>query len=457
MSLSGETGNMGKTCVAMPGVTDRKEAEEALKEIREEERNRIARELHDAVLQDLTYAMQTLRTTDEASRVPELGEALEALQRSVRGLRGAVHDLRAEADGVSFSRSLEALVGLSRRTNSGCEVELQVAEGFPERLPERTGTELLRVTQEALANVRRHSEAHRARVSAGAHDGRAWVEISDDGRGFEPGQAPGGLGTRGMRERARSLGGILEVTSVPNLGTKVRCEVPIEGVEGDQSVAERVRILLVDDHAAFRQGVASVLEGEPGLEVAGQAGSLAEAREMLDEFDVAVLDLGLPDGFGGDLIRDLRAANPDAQALVLSTTEDRSEIARAVESGAAGILHKSVEVEEVAEAVRRLRAGETLMPLDEVVELLRHAGARKEEEHEARQSISRLTGRELEVLSLLAEGLEPEEIAARLHISTKTERNHVASILSKLGVHSRLQAVIFAGRHGLVEVGGKDA
>jgi DNA-binding NarL/FixJ family response regulator len=177
---------------------------------------------------------------------------------------------------------------------------------------------------------------------------------------------------------------------------------------------------------------------------------------MLDGFDVAIVDLGLPDGFGGDLIRDLRAANPHAQALVLSSTEDRAEIARAVESGAAGVLHKASEMEEVADAVKRLRAGETLMPLEEVVELLRFAGARKDEEYEARQAISRLTERELEVLSLLAEGLEAQEIATRLHISAKTERNHVASVLFKLGVHSRLQAVIFAGRHGLVEIGRKD-
>jgi DNA-binding NarL/FixJ family response regulator len=177
---------------------------------------------------------------------------------------------------------------------------------------------------------------------------------------------------------------------------------------------------------------------------------------MLDGFDVAVVDLGLPDGFGGDLIRELRAANPRAQALVLSATGERAEIARAVESGAAGVLHKSSEMAEVADAVRRLRAGQTLMPLDEVVELLRFAGARKDEEHDAKQAISSLTERELEVLSLLAEGLEAQEIAARLHISAKTERNHVASILSKLGVHSRLQAVLFAGRHGLVELGAKD-
>jgi DNA-binding NarL/FixJ family response regulator len=112
---------------------------------------------------------------------------------------------------------------------------------------------------------------------------------------------------------------------------------------------------------------------------------------------------------------------------------------------------------EVANAVRRLRAGQTLMPLEDVVELLRFAGARKDEEHDARQAISSLTERELEVLSLLAEGLEAQEIAARLHISAKTERNHVAKILSKLGVHSRLQAVLFAGRHGFVEIGDKEA
>ena len=156
------------------------------------------------------------------------------------------------------------------------------------------------------------------------------------------------------------------------------------------------------------------------------------------------------------MIRDLQAANPQAQALVLSATEDRAEVARAVESGAAGVLHKSADMEEVASAIRSLRAGEPLMPLQEVVELLRFAGARKEEEYEARQAISHLTERELEVLSLLAEGLDAQEIADRLHISAKTERNHVARVLAKLGVHSRLQALVFAARHGLVEIGRKN-
>ena len=143
-----------------------------------------------------------------------------------------------------------------------------------------------------------------------------------------------------------------------------------------------------------------------------------------------------------------------AQALVLSATDDRADIARAVELGAAGLLHKSASMGEAVDAVRRLRAGEALIPLEEVVALVRFASARKEQEYEARRALERLTDREKEVLSLMAEGLDAGEIASRLYISAKTERNHAASILSKLGVHSRLQAVIFAARHGAVEVGG---
>jgi DNA-binding NarL/FixJ family response regulator len=125
-------------------------------------------------------------------------------------------------------------------------------------------------------------------------------------------------------------------------------------------------------------------------------------------------------------------------------------MARAVEAGAAGFLHKSAGMVEVMEAIRRLRAGETLLPVEEVVELLRFAGSRREHEHEARLAIAQLTPREKEVLQALAEGLDGKEIAEQLGISDKTERNHMASILAKLGVHSRLQALVFALRHNVV-------
>lgn len=328
-------------------------------------------------------------------------------------------------------------------------------ESFSEKLPEKTGKELLRIVQEALANARRHSGARRVSVVAGASRDNLWIEVSDDGRGFDSEAVSAGLETRGMRERTRTLGGQLKIMSKPGEGTRVRFELEAGkyGEEVGTTPVDRARILLVNDHASFRQGVSSALE--PMFEIVGQAGFLAKARTMLaaQSVDVGIFDLGLPDGYGGDLIRELRAANPRAQALVLSASEDRTEIARAVESGAAGILHKSASMDEIVEAGRRLRAGETLLPLEEVVELLRFAGVRREQEYEAQQAIARLTDREREILEAIAEGLDADEIAHRLHISTKTERNHVASILAKLGVHSRLQALVFAARHGIVEIG----
>ena len=257
-----------------------------------------------------------------------------------------------------------------------------------------------------------------------------------------------------MRQRARALGGELKVESGLGQGAKVRFEMPLgqqDGEEGPEPEGE-VRVLLVEDHASLREAAASVIEREPDIEVVGQAGSLAEARGMLEGVDVAVVDLFLPDGWGTTLIEELREASPDAQALVLSASLERVQIARAVEAGAAGILHKSVGIDQVIEAVRRLRAGETLMPVEEAVELLRFAGAKREQEHEARLTIAELTPREREVLEALAEGLDGKEIAEKLNISVPTERNHMASILAKLGVHSRLQALVFALRYGVIEI-----
>jgi DNA-binding NarL/FixJ family response regulator len=213
-----------------------------------------------------------------------------------------------------------------------------------------------------------------------------------------------------------------------------------------------VRVLLVDDHAAIRQAIATAFEHEVDLEVVGQAGSLAEARQMLQAVDVAVIELGLPDGYGGDLINDLREAKPDAQALVLGADLDRAQVARAVESGAAGVINKTAALDEVVRWVRRLRAGETLLPLNEVVELLRYAARQREREHDDREAIARLTARERDVLQALAEGLDSQGIADRLHITIHTERNHINNILAKLGLHSRLQALVFALRYEVVEI-----
>jgi DNA-binding NarL/FixJ family response regulator len=222
--------------------------------------------------------------------------------------------------------------------------------------------------------------------------------------------------------------------------------------EGKDTPHDPVRVLLVETHVALREAIALGFEREPGFTVAGEAGTLAEARELLDGIDVAVVDLRLPDGYGGDLVKELLAVNPQAHALALGMGLDHAEIARAMDSGAAGVLDGTAHLDEIVDAVRRLRAGETLMPLTDVIELLRFAGRQREREREDRKALARLTPREREVLQALAEGLDSQGIADRLHITVRTERNHIASILAKLGVHSQLQALVFALRYGIVEI-----
>ncbi len=217
-----------------------------------------------------------------------------------------------------------------------------------------------------------------------------------------------------------------------------------------EQLAARPRILLVDTHAATREAMAVALAGDGRFVVAAQAGAVAEARPSLEGVDVVIVELVLPDGDGGDLIAELRAVNPNARALVLSASLDRSAAARAVEQGAAGVLSKTAHLHEVVDAVRRVLAGETLIPLDEAVELLRRAGREREREQRERRMIESLTARELEILQLLADGIDGAAIAARLCISPRTQRNHVTNILGKLHVHSQLQAVIFGLRHEMV-------
>jgi DNA-binding NarL/FixJ family response regulator len=213
-----------------------------------------------------------------------------------------------------------------------------------------------------------------------------------------------------------------------------------------------VRIMLVEDHTTVRQALALVLEQEREFEVVAQAGSLAEARQAATEFDVAIVDLGLPDGHGADVITELRKISPKSLMLVLTASFERTELARAVEAGASGLLHKATPLEEITQAVRRLLAGEALISMEEVIELLRLATSERKKDYEEQMAAQQLTPREREILQALAEGLSDRQIADRLHISFETERNHISNIFGKLGVDSRLQALLFAVRRGIVEI-----
>jgi DNA-binding NarL/FixJ family response regulator len=215
-----------------------------------------------------------------------------------------------------------------------------------------------------------------------------------------------------------------------------------------------ISIMLVDDHAVFRKALSFVLAHQEDMRVVAQAGTLREARETLRDqpVDIAVVDLSLPDGDGVDLIRDLRRANPHAAILVLSASDRRRDFARAVEAGASGICQKTADVTEVLSAIRRLAQGEALLGPTEIIDYLRMAGEERQRDWAAQGRLSQLTRREREVLIALADGLSDKEIGERLAVSPETIRSHMVSIFAKLNVESRLQALLFAMRHGAINL-----
>lgn len=220
-----------------------------------------------------------------------------------------------------------------------------------------------------------------------------------------------------------------------------------------------IRVMLVDDHASFLQPLAFMFEQEPDLTVVARAESVAEAREKLRELagaglkvDLVLLDLDLPDGSGTEIVEILRESDPEVLTLILTSSTEREQLAPAIEAGAAGVMHKSAEISAIVDAARRLHAGEQLLSPSEVVEAMRFTGHRRQKEHEAQRIIENLTQREREVLQALAEGLGDREIADRLHVGIGTVRTHMVNILRKLEVSSRLQALLFAARHDLVEI-----
>ena len=214
-------------------VTERIRAEEILAEIRRAERRRIARDLHDIVLQDLAGALQSLRLTDLRAKgsgtALDLGEEIEALGRATSGLRSAIYDLRHEGK-RPLVKSIESLVELNQQLMPACKVMLNVEEGFPENLPRRVNVELLRIVQEALANARRHSGAKRVEVGLRGEGSEIVVaEVVDDGRGFDRRSVRVGVGLSAMHERTAGLGGKIEISRRPGGGTKVTLKVPVAG------------------------------------------------------------------------------------------------------------------------------------------------------------------------------------------------------------------------------------
>ena len=207
------------------------------------------------------------------------------------------------------------------------------------------------------------------------------------------------------------------------------------------AVSPPVRVFLVDDHEVVRRGVAEVLEDDPGMTVAGEAGSCAEALARVPAVrpDIVVLDMRLPDGDGAELCRGLRQRVPGLRCLVLTSYSEQDALDAAVRAGAAGFLLKQVRGPALVSAVRTVAAGGSLF--DDVAPAIPRSRAPSAA---GGDRLSLLTDQERSVLRLIGEGLTNRQIGERMGLAEKTVKNYTSHLLAKLGLERRTQAAILA-------------
>lgn len=225
-----------------------------------------------------------------------------------------------------------------------------------------------------------------------------------------------------------------------------------EGVTGGGAL-DRIRVLIVDDHVLYRRGLELVLSQEPDIEVVAEGGDGDEAIALARacEPDVVLMDVRMPRRSGIEACRTIRDTQPQTRVVMLTTSDDERDLYDAVRAGANGYLLKDVPPEEVVAGVRTVNAGQSLISPSLASALLSEFAAMIRRQDEAPHPAPRLTDRELQVLRLVARGMSNQQIARQLFISGNTVKNHVRNILDKLGLHSRMEAALFAVRESLIE------
>lgn len=214
-----------------------------------------------------------------------------------------------------------------------------------------------------------------------------------------------------------------------------------------------ITVAMIEDHTILVDSLSLMLRYEEDIEFLGSAGTIAKGREMLESKkpDVLLLDVGLPDGSGLDLIPDAKQISPDTNIVVLTSLSDETTLMRVVDSGISGFVSKESQLSDLLVTIHKAADGEIVMPTSLLVGLLMRMPRDKAAAYQDEKGWERLTAREQEVLELLANGKTGEDIAKELHIAPLTVRTHIRNLMSKMGVHSRLEAVTFGMKHGLIE------
>ncbi|MBA2679946.1 MAG: response regulator [Ktedonobacteraceae bacterium] len=429
-----------------------------------EERNRIARDIHDTLMQSLTTIILQLDTVEQNHQKDEhlctdLQRVRQIAQRALAESRRHVWGLRPNA---LEERPLPQVLH--------DELEFwQQASDVPTRLFVRGEGELstavevaiLRIMQEALHNIYKYASAHAVHVDLEYNAQDVRLLINDDGVGFDPQQRltessvmSSGFGLIVMSERARAAGGQLHVSSWPGNGTRIEA---VFSRELRESVTDTVnvrsqapliaRILVVDDHMLIRQGLIELLKKIEGLSVIGEAGDGDAAVDAVRRLhpDLVLMDMRLPGIDGAAATKQLLSEYPDLHIIMLTNSDDKNDLARAIEAGAHGYILKEASIEQLAETIRAVLRGEAVVER----RITRHLFERFNHLLRKQHQSDELSVRELEVLRLVVEGKRNKDIAEALVVSEHTVKSHISNIFQKLGVADRASAVSTALRRDL--------
>jgi DNA-binding NarL/FixJ family response regulator len=215
---------------------------------------------------------------------------------------------------------------------------------------------------------------------------------------------------------------------------------------------DAVRVLIVDDHDLFRAGLRQLLEEQERVQVVGEASGGAQAVQLVSESapDVVVMDLNMPGMSGVEATRQISSLAPLTRVVVLTISDQDSDVMDAILAGACGYLLKDASIQELMHGIEAAAVGESLISPTIAAKVLRRVRSTSSQPEIERTIRAELSDREIEVLRLIANGKDNAKIAADLHISPKTVKNHISNILMKLQIDNRIQAAVFAVRSGIV-------
>jgi DNA-binding NarL/FixJ family response regulator/signal transduction histidine kinase len=430
-----------------------------------EERERLARELHDGIGQVLGFlnvqaqsANDSVQAGDKESASQLLARMAEVAQEAHDDVRGYILGLKHEPTTRPRQDFLTLLEQYCQHLlkNFGFQVHLNLPQQIPTWLAANGAeTQLHFVVREALSNARSHSGQKEATVTLTYDDASVRVVIEDHGSGFSTYVGPerrksGHFGLGIMCERAEEVGGSLEIDSAPGSGTRVTVVLPRQ-LKAESTSGRRV--LLVDDHPLFLEGMANLMTGR-GMKVVGIANNGLEAQEKARELhpDVILMDIEMPRCDGLEATRRIKAEMPEVKVVMLTVSGEERHLFDALQGGASGYLLKSLDATELTTLLDELLRGEVSLSPSLANKMLeaftRHKaplaqppGVHPERVQKPAEGPAELSERQMEILHLVADGLQYKQVGAQLGLAEVTVKYHMGEILARLQLKSRQELV----------------